>query len=183
VKNGYVATDANAEAGGIAYLLNRRVGRKLLVSTQDITLTPGNTLYQQYSSEQKKKEALESYGITTRILFADPTKPGADTGQDTEDPYFAVTSITLNGAPVSQGSGELSITGGNVMEITGTQLTEVGIKINILTNPLGDPATTSLSAIGTLTVSDTLIALTVTTGGTAYYLLRADNDAIIYSFS
>ncbi|KAA6312839.1 hypothetical protein EZS27_036294, partial [termite gut metagenome] len=63
VNGGYVSTDANAEAGGIAYVLSRREGSKLLVSTQTITLTPGNTIYKKYSSEEKKQEALESYGI------------------------------------------------------------------------------------------------------------------------
>jgi hypothetical protein len=69
VTDNYVGTDANAETGGMAYVLSRKVAGKLLISTQSIVLTPGNTLYAKYSSEEKKKEAIESYGATTPYYF------------------------------------------------------------------------------------------------------------------
>ncbi|KAA6340776.1 hypothetical protein EZS27_011378 [termite gut metagenome] len=182
VNGGYVSTDANAEAGGIAYVLSRREGSKLLVSTQTITLTPGNTIYKKYSSEEKKQEALESYGIVTRILFADPEKP--TTKQDPEDEYFAISSVTLNGAPIGEGSGELGITSGDVLEIKGSKLTEVELKANItIGGPTSNPITLNLSGLGNVTTSsESSIIIHITITGDIDYLLRSDNSAIVYNF-
>ncbi|KAA6320390.1 hypothetical protein EZS27_029830, partial [termite gut metagenome] len=182
VSNGYVGTDANAEAGGIAYVLSRREGSKLLVSTQTVTLTPGNTVYRQYSCEEKKREALESYGIVTRILFADPEKP--DTKQDPEDEYFAVSSVTLNGTPIAAGGGEPNVHSGDVLEIQGSKLTEVELKVNAnIGGPTASATTSSLSALGSVTVgSDTSIVISIAVTASINYLLRADNSAIVYDF-
>ncbi|KAA6332426.1 hypothetical protein EZS27_019075 [termite gut metagenome] len=182
VNGGYVSTDANAEAGGIAYVLSRREGSKLLVSTQTITLTPGNTIYKKYSSEEKKQEALESYGIVTRILFADPEKP--NTKQDPEDDYFTISGVTLNGASIGEGSGELGITSGDVLEIKGSKLTEVELKANItIGGPTSNPITLNLSGLGNVTTSsESSIIIHITITGDIDYLLRSDNSAIVYNF-
>jgi uncharacterized protein YhfF len=182
LNSGYVGTDANAEVGGIAYVLSRREGSKLLVSTQTVTLTPGNTVYQKYSSEEKKQEALESYGIVTRILFADPEKP--DTKQDPEDEYFAVSSVTLNATPIAEGSGELDVTSGDVLEIMGSKLTEAELRVNgVIGGPTFPTTTVSLSALGNVTTSsESSIVINITVTGEINYLLRADNSAIVYDF-
>ncbi|KAA6308099.1 hypothetical protein EZS27_040224, partial [termite gut metagenome] len=92
VNGGYIGTDANAEEGGMAYVLSRRSAGKLLVSTQFITLTPGNTMYKKYSSEEKLDEAIKSYGTAkTRLL-----EPG-NTRMDAEDVYFSVNQVLNNG--------------------------------------------------------------------------------------
>ncbi|KAA6307722.1 hypothetical protein EZS27_040606, partial [termite gut metagenome] len=147
IVNGRAGTDANAEAGGIAYVLSRRSENKLHVSTQPIVLTPGNTVYQQYSSDQKKKEAVESYG--SQFYYVDPLS--GITRQDPEDEYFAITGVTLNGTPVAQGSGQMSVSTGNVVVISGSKLTDVELKVRILINPpTGSTVTIDLSALGSV---------------------------------
>ncbi|KAA6304409.1 hypothetical protein EZS27_043943, partial [termite gut metagenome] len=75
-------------------------------SQQNIMLTPGYTLYKTYSSEEQKRKAMESYAnVENRYL--DPSTKTDEDSQDPEDEYFAVTGVTLNDAPVAQGSGAL----------------------------------------------------------------------------
>jgi hypothetical protein len=183
VTGNHIGTDANAKAGGMAYILSRRVGNKLHVSPQSIVLTPGYTLYQTYSSEEQKKKAMESYGNVDAYYLdpADKTNEDDDP-QDPEDPYFAVTGVALNGTSVAQGSGVLNIATGDVLVISGAKLTDVGLKVNILTNPLGSPTTADLSGIGSVVATEEVITLTVATGGKVYHLLRADDNVIVYDF-
>ncbi|KAA6311020.1 hypothetical protein EZS27_037777, partial [termite gut metagenome] len=178
IVNGRVGTDANAEAGGIAYVLSRRSDNKLHVSTQSVVLTPGNTVYQQYSSDQKKKEAVESYG--SQFYYVDPVS--GITRQDPEDKYFAITGVTLNGTPIVQGSGAIDFSTGEVLVITGSKLTGVGLKARILTNPTVGPVTVDLSTLGSIVSTDHTITLNITINRKVFYLLRADNDVIVYNF-
>ncbi|KAA6340455.1 hypothetical protein EZS27_011676 [termite gut metagenome] len=185
VNNGYIATDANAEMGGIAYIWSRQDPNhpnKALLSPQSIVLTPGNTIYQKYSSETKKQEAIKSYGSTPVTNYS---VPGSTGKQDEEDIYFSVTNVTLNGTFVPKGSGEFTLTAGNIFEIKGNKLTEVELNANILIGgPTTSPTTVALSAVGTITTtSDTLITISVTMNGKINHLLRADTSVIIYNFS
>jgi hypothetical protein len=175
--NGRVGADAT-EAGGIAYILSRRVANKLHLSTQHIALTPGNTVYQEYSSEAKKKEAVESYGKA--FWYVDPVS--GLTRQDPEDAYFAITGVTLNGTPIIQGSGSIDISTGEVLVITGSKLTDVGLKARILTNPTGSPTTVGLSTLGSIVSIDPPITVNITTNVEIFYFLRADSDVIAYDF-
>jgi hypothetical protein len=84
---------------------------------------------------------------------------------------------------VAQGSGTLGISNGDVVEIQGAKLTSTELKANALTNPLGSPVTTDLSTLGTVAVTDQSVVLTATMSASVFYLLRADNEAIVYSFS
>jgi hypothetical protein len=177
--NGRVGTDANAESGGIAYVLSRRVENKLHVSTQSIILTPGNTLYQEYSSDKKKKEAVESYGNS--IWYVDPIS-GLNTLQDPEDTYFAITGVTLNGVPKPQGGGELDYVTGAVIVISGTGLTDVGLNARYLAGITGSEETVALSTLGSVVTTETAITLTATKNGIISRLLREDNEGIVYDF-
>ncbi|KAA6327638.1 hypothetical protein EZS27_023392 [termite gut metagenome] len=181
VNNGYIGTDANAEEGGLTYVLSRKEGNKLLVSTQNIVLTPGNTWYKKYSSEEKRKEAVNSYGANGLYVY-DPQE--TDTPQNPEDAYFAVTAVTLNGTLAPKGDGELFVSSGDSLEIKGSKLTDVELKANILVGgPTGNPTTVALSAVGTITAtSDTSIKINLTINGEINYLLRADTSVIIYNF-
>ncbi|KAA6323846.1 hypothetical protein EZS27_026758, partial [termite gut metagenome] len=180
--NGRAGTDANAEAGGMAYVLSRSYGSKLLVSSQNIVFTPGYTLYKTYSSDAQKRKAMESYAnIEDRYL--DPSNKTGEDSQDPEDEYFAITGVTLNGTPVAQGSGQMSVSTGNVVVISGSKLTDVELKVRILINPpTGSTVTIDLSALGSVVSTDQTITVNVTTIGGVFYLLRADNDVVMYDF-
>ncbi|KAA6308973.1 hypothetical protein EZS27_039456, partial [termite gut metagenome] len=164
VNDGYIGTDANAEAGGAAYILSRKVGRKKLISTQRVVLTPGYTLYNEYSSEERKIKAVESYGIIPKSDYTDPEQTAGEQSRSTdpEDEYFAVTGVTLNGTPIVQGSESLDVNTGNVVVITGTKLNDVGLKARIQTGPTGSPFTTDLSYFGSIVTTDKTITVTVT---------------------
>ncbi|KAA6336756.1 hypothetical protein EZS27_015118 [termite gut metagenome] len=180
VTGGHIGTDANAEEGGIAYVLSREMGNKLLVSRQEIVLTPGNTMYKKYSSEEKRKEAAASY------VAIDPyfLKPGRGAEDDEEDTYFAITAVTLNGILAPKGDGELYVSSGDSLEIKGSKLTDVELKANaVVGGPTSNPVTVVLSSIGTITAtSDTSITIHLTMNGEINYLLRADSATIVYSF-
>jgi hypothetical protein len=183
--DGYIGTDANAETGGIAYVWSRKNAahpRRALVSTQSIVLTPGNTIYQHYSSEAHKQEAINSYTTASTPCYSVPGPEGKE--EDEEDLYFAVKSVTLNAVPVVAGSGELSVSPGDTLEIKGSKLTTSELKANvILGGPTGMPATVALSALGTVgTAVDTSIVIAITVEGEINYILRADNNIVMYSF-
>ncbi|KAA6314751.1 hypothetical protein EZS27_034681 [termite gut metagenome] len=76
VNEGHIQTEADIETGGVAYVLIREVGRKVQISTQSIVLTPDNTIYKEYSCEEKKKEAAGSYscGVVAKKKTAAPKK-------------------------------------------------------------------------------------------------------------
>jgi hypothetical protein len=61
--NGQITTDNTLASGGIAYVLSREVRDKRYVSTQSIVLTSDNDIYSVYSSEEKRLQALQSYGV------------------------------------------------------------------------------------------------------------------------
>jgi hypothetical protein len=186
INNGYIGTDANAEAGGVAYVLSRlisRNGEKKLISSQNVVLTPGYTLYEEYSSEARKKKAVESYGILPVSDYTNPKQTAAEQSGDTdpEDSYFAVTGVTLEGTPVVQGSGALEVWSGNVMVITGTKLTDVGLKARIQNLPMGSPYTGDLSDLGSIVATDQTITITATKSAKVFHLLRADNEVIVFN--
>jgi hypothetical protein len=66
VNEEHIQTEADIETGGVAYVLSREVGRKVQISTQSIVLTPDNTIYKEYSCEEKKKEAAGSYAVVAK---------------------------------------------------------------------------------------------------------------------
>ncbi|KAA6329098.1 TPR repeat-containing protein YrrB [termite gut metagenome] len=74
VNDGCIETEAGIEMGGVAYVLSREVGRKVQISTQSIVLTPDNSIYKEYSSEEKKKEAAGSYAIVAKKKMVAPKK-------------------------------------------------------------------------------------------------------------
>lgn len=121
-------------------------------------MTPGNTLYQMYSTEEKLEEAVRSYGIPGEARLLDP----GNTRKEAEDTYFLVKQFTKNGTLVPKGSGSLSVNVGNVLEIKGSKLTDTEIQTNVLTNPTADISTIQLSDIGTVVGSDSLITITAT---------------------
>jgi hypothetical protein len=182
ITGNHIGTDANAEAGGMAYVLSRSIySNKLLVSSQNIVLTPGYTLYKTYSSDAQKRKAMESYAnIEDRYL--DPSNKTGEDLQDSEDEYFAVTGVTLNNVPVAQGSGAIEISPGYTIVITGIRLSNIGLKARVKLNPIGNPVTVNLSNIGNLVVTDATITLSITTGTNIFYFLRADNEVIVYDF-
>ncbi|KAA6306075.1 hypothetical protein EZS27_042269, partial [termite gut metagenome] len=149
-------------------------------STQHITLTPGNTLYQMYSTEEKLEEAVRSYGIPGEARLLDP----GNTRKEAEDTYFLVKQFTKNGTLVPKGSGSLSVNVGNVLEIKESKLTDTEIQANVLTNPTADISTIQLSDIGTVVGSDSLITITATRSLMMFYLLisRATASKIEYFF-
>jgi hypothetical protein len=61
VTDGHIGTDANAEEGGIIYVLSREMGSKLLVSRQEVVLTLGNTFIRRIlpkKSEKKRRQVM-----------------------------------------------------------------------------------------------------------------------------
>ncbi|KAA6326125.1 hypothetical protein EZS27_024739, partial [termite gut metagenome] len=98
---------------------------------------------------------------------------------------FSVTDVTLNGTSVPQGSGELSVSSGNTLQIIGSHLGDAGLKATIL---IGDPtaplSTVALANIGSVTVdaSGASITVNITMNGRITRLLRADDDTLVYSF-
>ncbi|KAA6316447.1 hypothetical protein EZS27_033245 [termite gut metagenome] len=78
VNEGHIQTEAGIEMGGIAYVLSREVGCKVQISTQSIVLTPDNTIYKEYSCEEKKKEAAGSYSckVVAKKKTVAPKKGG-----------------------------------------------------------------------------------------------------------
>jgi hypothetical protein len=74
VKEGYIETEAGIETGGVAYVLNRGMGYNMQISTQSIVLTPDNSIYQEYSCEEKKKEAAGSYAVVAKKKTVAPKK-------------------------------------------------------------------------------------------------------------
>ncbi|KAA6342097.1 hypothetical protein EZS27_010129 [termite gut metagenome] len=74
VNDGCIETEAGIEMGGVAYVLSREVGRKVQISTQSIVLTPDNSIYKEYSSEEKKKEAARSYAVIAKKKTVTPKK-------------------------------------------------------------------------------------------------------------
>ncbi|MDR2859635.1 MAG: hypothetical protein LBV64_04500 [Mediterranea sp.] len=188
INNGYIGTDANAEAGGVAYVLSRLIsknGEKKLISNQSVVLTPGYTLYEEYSSEASKKKAVASYGIFPVPDYTNPKQTAAAQSEDTdpEDAYFAITGVALNGTPIVQGDRSLFLTtGGDVVAITGTKLTDIGLKARIKVGPTGDPFTVDLSNLGSIVATDKTITITVTMNAEVFYLLRADNEVIVFDF-
>ncbi|KAA6338542.1 hypothetical protein EZS27_013455 [termite gut metagenome] len=187
INNGYIGTDVNAEAGGVAYVLSRLIsksGEKKLISSQNVVLTPGYTLYEKYSSEASKKKAIESYGLFPVPDYTNPKQTAAAQSGDTdpEDTYFAITGVTLNGTPVVQGSYSLNLSTGEVVVISGTKLTDVGLKARIQIGPTGDPFTDDLSYFGSIVATDNTITVTITRNIEVFYLLRADNEVIVFNF-
>ncbi|KAA6323690.1 hypothetical protein EZS27_026892 [termite gut metagenome] len=71
--DGQITIDNTLASGGIAYILSREVRDKRYVSTQSIVLTPDNHVYSAYSSEEKRLQALQSYGIK-KAPCLDPEK-------------------------------------------------------------------------------------------------------------
>ncbi|KAA6327784.1 hypothetical protein EZS27_023256 [termite gut metagenome] len=96
---------------------------------------------------------------------------------------FAVTEVILNDAPVPAGSGTLTLHAGNTLKIKGAALSGTVLKANFATGPTAPFTDRSLSDIGTVTTTPTLITINVTiaTALTAK-LLRADTGATVYSF-
>ncbi|KAA6341932.1 hypothetical protein EZS27_010288 [termite gut metagenome] len=96
---------------------------------------------------------------------------------------FAVTEVSLNDAPVPAGSGTLTLHAGNTLKIKGAALSGTVLKANFATGPTAPFNDRSLSDIGTVTTTNTLITINVTiaTALTAK-LLRADTGATVYSF-
>ncbi|KAA6326120.1 hypothetical protein EZS27_024734 [termite gut metagenome] len=96
-----------------------------------------------------------------------------------------VTDVTLNGTSVPQGSGELSVSSGNTLQIIGSHLGDAGLKATSL---IGDPtaplSTVALANIGSVTVdaSGASITVNITMNGRITRLLRADDDTLVYSF-
>ncbi|KAA6317607.1 hypothetical protein EZS27_032262 [termite gut metagenome] len=74
VNNGCIQTEAGIEMGGVAYVLSREVGRKVQISTQSIVLTPDNSIYKEYSSEEKRREAAGSYAVVAKKKTVAPKK-------------------------------------------------------------------------------------------------------------
>ncbi|KAA6335750.1 hypothetical protein EZS27_016034, partial [termite gut metagenome] len=74
VNEGYIETEAGIETGGVAYVLIRETGHNMQISTQSIVLTPDNTIYKEYSSEEKKKEAARSYTVVAKKKTVAPKK-------------------------------------------------------------------------------------------------------------
>jgi hypothetical protein len=78
----YIGTGAGLESGGVAYIRCREAGNKTLVSTQAVVLTPDNTMYEAYSSAEKRREAVESYGAPEKDYYCDPHKKREEEGEE-----------------------------------------------------------------------------------------------------
>jgi predicted histone-like DNA-binding protein len=127
-------------------------------------------------------------GGITRAMYEDVSYERIDTKFSTTPVTpgtFSVTDVTLNGTPVPQGSGELTVSSGNTLQIIGSHLGDVGLKATVLIGgPTAQPSTVVLASIGGVTVdaSGAFITVNITMNGLITCLLRADNDSIIYNF-
>ncbi|KAA6350471.1 hypothetical protein EZS27_002198 [termite gut metagenome] len=74
VHEGYIETEAGIEMGGVAYVLSREVGRNMQISTQSMVLTPDNSIYKEYSCEEKRQEAAASYAVVAKKKTITPKK-------------------------------------------------------------------------------------------------------------
>jgi type II secretory pathway component PulM len=55
-------------------VLSREMGRNMQISTQSVVLTPNNSIYKEYSCEEKKKEAAGSYAVVAKKKTVTPKK-------------------------------------------------------------------------------------------------------------
>ncbi|KAA6312347.1 hypothetical protein EZS27_036705 [termite gut metagenome] len=74
------------------------------------------------------------------------------------------------------------ISAGKVLVITGTKLTDVGLKAHHLTNPTMSPTLVDLPTLGSVVSTDSTITVNITASGKVFYLSRADNGVIVYDF-
>ncbi|KAA6346931.1 hypothetical protein EZS27_005565 [termite gut metagenome] len=96
---------------------------------------------------------------------------------------FAVTGVSVNDAPVSVGSGELIVSAGDTVKIQGAALSAATIKANFATTPTGSYTDRSLTDIGTVSATNTLITIHVTIATALITkLLRGDTGATVYEF-
>lgn len=67
--NRNLGVDTENFTGGIAFILSRTVGGRILVSSSSVTLTDPNDVYTAMITDAQKNEAIRSYGEATTIFL------------------------------------------------------------------------------------------------------------------
>ncbi|MDR2859629.1 MAG: HU family DNA-binding protein [Mediterranea sp.] len=121
---------------------------------------------------------------TTRAIFTGAEFERWDgTSEIDPETHFAVNTVARNEVIVAERSGELGVSAGDVLKITGTKLSEVALKVKMQTTPTGSPLILALSGIGTVNVTDALITINVTINNADIdAFLRGDTDETVYVF-
>lgn len=105
---------------------SRKINGILETSSQSIIMAPAaDALYDKYTSEGQKELAMASYGYQADVLLT----PGAVVEQSAADVKIAaVTSVKYGSADLVNGS---TIEGGSVLTITGTDMTNNNVVVNV----------------------------------------------------
>lgn len=87
--------------GGFVMVLSHTTGSSLRVSTQNVILTPTNTLYTRYTSSSQRAEAIRSYGESTDV-FLDSNAANYAPGSAASGPQ--ITGMSIGGQTYAPGS-------------------------------------------------------------------------------
>lgn len=96
-----LSVDTADFVGGVAFILSRTYGGRILVSSSSVTLTSNNTVYTAMTSTNQKNTAIRSYGSNT-VVFLDSNL--ADTANSSVNTAARVLSFTVRGREYTPGS-------------------------------------------------------------------------------
>lgn len=120
---------ANEFTGGVAMVFSRTTASSTRVTTGYICLTPGNTVYPQYTSQAAADAARESYGQSEDIFLE--SRAAADTTGNIST-VLSLSSVAINGTTVGSGQGvDIPLPVGTQVRFTFSQ-------------PLSEPSTVSV---------------------------------------
>lgn len=89
--NSALAYDTEGFTGGVAFVLSRTVGGRILVSSSSVSLTFGNDIYTLMTRQQQKSEALRSYGSNTIVFLDSNMADQANAGVETQPRILALS--------------------------------------------------------------------------------------------
>lgn len=94
----YLGTGSALSSGAFAYVVSNRVGGKLLVSTQQLTVN-NNAQYNAATTRAALEAAIQSYGRGTEVFLA----PGYTGDAQSQKGVNSIVSVSVNGREVMPG--------------------------------------------------------------------------------